>query len=210
MPYDFKKEKLYRAGDRPEIVTVPPANYIAVRGRGDPNTIDGAYQRALAVLYALAYTLKTSPRKGKAIPGFFDYVVPPLEGFWWQEGVDGADYGRKADFHWISILRLPAFVTEADFAWAVEGAARRKKLDCSAAELLTVEEGLCVQMLHTGPFETEPETVKVMDAFLAEHGYVNDFTDRRLHHEIYLSDARKTTPDRWRTILRHPVRKISS
>ena len=193
MPYDFKKETLYRAGDRPEIVTVPPANYVAVRGRGDPNTTDGAYQRALAVLYALAYTLKTSPRKGKAIPGFFDYVVPPLEGFWRQEGVDGADYGRKADF-----------------AWAVEGAARRKKLDCSAAELLTVEEELCVQMLHTGPFETEPETVKVMDAFLAEHGYVNDLTDRRLHHEIYLSDARKTTPDRWRTILRHPVRKISS
>ena len=157
----------------------------------------------------MAYTLKTSPRRGRAIPGFFDYVVPPLEGFWRQEGVDGADYGRKADFHWISVLRLPAFVTEADFAWAAEDAARRKKLDCSAAELLAVEEGLCVQMLHTGPFETEPETVKVMDAFLAEHGYVNDLTDRRLHHEIYLSDARKTTPDRWRTILRHPVRKIS-
>ena len=144
-----------------------------------------------------------------AIPSYFDYVVPPLEGFWWQEGVDGADYGRKADFHWISVLRLPVFVTEADFAWAVEDAARRKKLDCSAAELLAVEEGLCVQMLHTGPFETEPETVNVMDAFLAENGYVNDLTDRRLHHEIYLSDARKTTPDRWRTILRHPVRKIS-
>ena len=145
------------------------------------------------MLYALAYTLKTSPRRGRAIPGFFDYVVPPLEGFWWQEGVDGADYGRKADF-----------------AWAAEDAARRKKLDCSAAELLAVEEGLCVQMLHTGPFETEPETVDVMDAFLAENGYVNDLTDRRPHHEIYLSDARKTTPDRWRTILRHPVRKISS
>ena len=161
------------------------------------------------MLYALAYTLKTSPRRGRAIPGFFDYVVPPLEGFWWQEGVDGADYGRKADFHWISVLRLPAFVMAADFAWAVEDAACRKKLDCSAAELLTVEEGLCVQMLHTGPFETEPETVNVMDAFLAENGYVNDLTDRRLHHEIYLSDARKITPDRWRTILRHPIRKIS-
>ena len=144
MPYDFKKEKLYRAGDGPEIVTVPPANYAAFRGQGDPNMPDGAYQRALTVLYVVAYTLKTSPKKGRFIPGFFDYVVPPLEGFWWQEGVDGAAYGRKDDFHWISALRLPDFVTEGDFAWAVEDAARRKKLDCSAAELLTVEEGLCV------------------------------------------------------------------
>ena len=127
MPYDFKKEKLHRAGDRPEIVTVPPANYIAVRGRGDPNTIDGAYQRALAVLYALAYTLKTSPRRGRAIPGFFDYVVPPLEGFWWQEGVDGFDYSDKSTFHWISVIRLPDFVTKGDFDWAVAEAARKKK-----------------------------------------------------------------------------------
>ena len=208
MPYDFKKETLYRAGDRPEIVTVPPANYVAVRGRGDPNTIDGAYQRALAVLYALAYTLKTSPRKGKAIPGFFDYVVPPLEGFWWQEGVDGADYGRKADFHWISVLRLPAFVTEADFAWAVEGAARRKKLDCSAAELLAVEEGLCVQMLHIGPYDDEPANVALMDAFIAARGYANDFSDARLHHEIYLSDTRRTAPEKLKTVIRHPIKKI--
>ena len=136
-------------------------------------------------------------------------MVPPLEGFWWQEGVDGADYGRKEDFCWISVLRLPDFVTEADFAWAVEDATCRKKQDCSAAELLTVDEGLCVQALHTGPFESEPETIAFMDRFLAENGYVTDITDHRLHHEIYLSDARKTTPDRWRTILRHPVRKIS-
>ena len=209
MPYDFKKEKLYRAGDRPEIVTVPPANYAAVRGKGDPNTPDGAYQQALAVLYTVAYTLKTSLKKGRTISGFFDYVVPPLEGFWWQEGVDGADYGRKEDFCWISVLRLPDFVTEADFAWAVEDATCRKKQDCSAAELLTVDEGLCVQALHTGPFESEPETIAFMDRFLAKNGYVTDITDHRLHHEIYRSDARKTTPDRWRTILRHPVRKIS-
>lgn len=211
MAFDFKKEyrEFYLPKGEPEIVTVPKANYIAIRGKGDPNEEGGAYQKAIGVLYAVSYTLKMSCKTDHRIEGFFDYVVPPLEGFWWQEGVDGADYGRKADFHWISILRLPDFVTEADFAWAAEDTARRKKLDCSAAELLAVEEGLCVQMLHTGPFETEPETVRVMDAFLVENGYVNDLTDRRLHHEIYLSDARKTAPDRWQTILRHPVRKIS-
>ena len=211
MAFDYKKEykEFYLPKKKPELVEVPPMNYIAVRGTGDPNQEDGDYKKAIGLLYAIAFTIRMSKRSGHRIDGYFDYVVPPLEGFWWQEGVDGADYGRKADFHWISVLRLPAFVTEADFAWAAEDAARRKKLDCSAAELLAVEEGLCVQMLHTGPFETEPETVNVMDAFLAENGYVNDLTDRRLHHEIYLSDARKITPDRWRTFLRHPIRKIS-
>lgn len=211
MAFDYKKEykEFYLPKAQPQLVTVPPMNYIAVRGQGDPNEEGGAYKAAIGLLYGVAFTIKMSKHGDHRIDGYFDYVVPPLEGFWWQEGVDGADYGRKADFHWISVLRLPAFVTEADFAWAAEDAARRKKLDCSAAELLAVEEGLCVQMLHTGPFETEPETVNVMDAFLAENGYVNDLTDRRLHHEIYLSDARKITPDRWRTILRHPIRKIS-
>ena len=211
MAFDFKKEyrEFYLPKEKPEIVCVPAANYVAVRGMGDPNEEGGAYKAAVGVLYAVAYTIKMSKMGDHRMDGYYDFVVPPLEGFWWQEGVDGADYGRKADFHWISVLRLPAFVTKEDFAWAVEDVTRRKKLDCSAAELLAVEEGLCVQMLHMGPFETEPETVNAMDAFLAENGYVNDLTDRRLHHEIYLSDARKTTPDRWRTILRHPVRKIS-
>lgn len=211
MAFDYKKEykEFYLPRKKPGIVNVPEMRFLAVRGRGDPNQEDGEYKAAMSLLYGVAFTIKMSKLGDHRIEGYFDYVVPPLEGFWWQEGVDGADYGRKADFHWISVLRLPAFVTEADFAWAAEDAARRKKLDCSAAELLAVEEGLCVQMLHTGPFETEPETVNVMDAFLAENGYVNDLTDRRLHHEIYLSDARKITPDRWRTILRHPIRKIS-
>ena len=208
MPYDFKKEKLYRAGDRPEIVTVPPANYVAVRGRGDPNTTDGAYQRALAVLYALAYTLKTSPRKGMAIPGFFDYVVPPLEGFWWQEGVEGFDYTRKEQFHWISVIRLPDFVSRADFDWAVAEATEKKKQDFSQVEFITVEEGLCVQMLHIGPYDDEPANVALMDAFIAERGYANDFSDTRLHHEIYLSDVRRTAPEKLKTVIRHPIKKI--
>ena len=208
MPYDFKKEKLYRAGDSPEIVTVPPANYVAVRGRGDPNTIDGAYQRALVVLYALAYTLKTSPRKGKAIPGFFDYVVPPLEGFWWQEGVEGFDYTSKELFHWISVIRLPDFVSRADFDWAVAEATAKKKQDFSQVEFITVEEGLCVQMLHIGPYDDEPANVALMDAFIAARGYANDFSDARLHHEIYLSDTRRTAPEKLKTVIRHPIKKI--
>lgn len=211
MAYDFKKElkTLYTAG-APQIVTVPKANYIAVRGNGNPNDAGGSYQQAISVLYAVAYTLKMSHKSDYKIAGFFEYVVPPLEGFWWQENADGADYANYSDksaFHWISILRLPDFVTPADFAWAVETTAKKKKLDCSTAEFFTVEEGLCVQCLHVGPFDNEDATIAVMDAFLQENGYVNDIGNGRLHHEIYLSDARKVAPEKYRTIVRHPIKK---
>ena len=209
MPFDFKKEykEFYMPKNAPEIVTVPQANYIAVRGQGDPNTEGGAYQKAIGVLYALAYTLKMSYKTDHRIEGFFDYVVPPLEGFWWQDGVDGIDYGNKDAFRWISVIRLPDFVTKADFDWAVETATKKKKLDCSAAEFLTIDEGLCVQIMHRGPFDDEPTSIALMDACLAENGYENDFSDTRLHHEIYLSDARKTAPEQWKTVIRHPIRK---
>ena len=209
MAFDFKKEykEFYLPPNRPQIVTVPKANYIAVRGRGDPNEPDGAYQRAIGTLYTLTYTLKMSYKTDHRIDGFFEYVVPPLEGFWWQEGVDGVDYGNKAGFRWISVIRLPDFVRQADFDWAVETAAKKKKLDCSAAEFLTVEEGLCVQCMHLGPFDSEPETVAGMDEFLAQNGYENDFSPARRHHEIYLSDARKVEPEKWKTVIRHPIRK---
>lgn len=209
MAFDFKKEykEFYQPANRPEIVTVPRARYIAVRGRGDPNEEGGAYQAAIGVLYAVAYTLKMSYKTDHRIEGFYEYVVPPLEGFWRQEGVTGVDYADKAAFSWISVIRLPDFVTEEDFRWAVETAARKKKLDCSAAEFLTVEEGLCVQILHQGPFDDEPATVAIMDRYLAERGYVNDFSDERQHHEIYLSDARKVEPAKWKTVIRHPIRK---
>ena len=190
----------------PEIVTVPKANYIAVRGMGDPNQEGGAYQSAVSILYAVAYTLKMSYKTDYRIEGFFEYVVPPLEGFWWQEGVDGIDYGDKSTFHWISVIRLPEFVTKKDFDWAVEEAARKKKLDCSLAEFLTIEEGLCVQIMHIGPFDNEPSTVALMDQYIAENGYANDMNENRLHHEIYLSDARKAAPEKWKTIIRHPIR----
>ena len=209
MAFDFKKEyrEFYMPKNKPEVVTVPRANYIAVRGEGDPNEAGGAYQAAIGVLYSVAYTLKMSYKTDHRIEGFFEYVVPPLEGFWWQDGIAGVDYSKKSAFHWISVIRLPDFVTEADLAWAVDTASRKKHLDCSSAEFLTIDEGLCVQILHIGPYDDEPATVAVMDAFLAENGYVNDLSATRLHHEIYLSDARKTAPEKLKTVIRHPIRK---
>ena len=209
MAFDFKKEykALYMPKNRPDIVTVPKANYIAVRGQGDPNEADGQYQRSIGVLYAVAYTLKMSHKTEHKIEGFFEYVVPPLEGFWWQDGVERVDYTDKSTFHWISVLRLPDFVTKADFDWAVETAEKKKKLDCSSAEFMTIEEGLCVQMMHIGSYDDEPETVAAMDAFLEEQGYVNDLSDTRRHHEIYLSDARKVAPEKRKTVIRHPIKK---
>lgn len=209
MAFDFKKEykEFYLPKNKPEIVTVPRANFIAVRGQGDPNAEGGAYQQAIGVLYALAYTLKMSYKTDYRIQGFYDYVVPPLEGFWRQEGVEGIDYGNKAAFQWTSVIRLPDFVTEKDFVWAVETAEKKKKLDCSAAAFLTVDEGLCVQILHLGPFDEEPASVALMDAYIRERGYVNDLSEQRQHHEIYLSDARKVEPARWKTVIRHPIRK---
>ena len=209
MAFDFKKEykEFYLPKERPEIVTVPRANYAAVRGQGDPNAPDGAYQQAIAVLYAVAYTIKMSKKGDHRIDGYYDFVVPPLEGFWWQDEIDGVDYSNKAGFQWYAVIRLPDFVTGADFAWAVAEAGRKKRLDCSGAEFLTVDEGLCVQILHVGPFDDEPRSVALMDEHIRQQGYENDFSATRLHHEIYLSDARKAAPEKWRTVIRHPIRK---
>ena len=210
MAFDFKKEyrALYMPKVKPEIVTVPAVNYIAVRGKGDPNEEGGAYQQAIGVLYAVAYTLKMSYKTDHRIEGFFDYVVPPLEGFWYQDGVDGIDYSDKSTFCWISVIRLPEFVTKRDFDWACETASKKKKLDCSKVEFLTIHEGLCVQIMHIGAFDDEPATVAIMDRFIRENGYENDFSDDRLHHEIYLTDARKVEPQKWKTVIRHPIRKV--
>lgn len=210
MAFDFKKEykEFYMPKKQPEIVEVPKANYIAVRGTGDPNEEGGAYKQAIGVLYAVAYTLKMSYKTEHKIAGFFEYVVPPLEGFWWQEGVDGINYADKAAFKWISVIRLPDFITREDFDWAVETASKKKKLDCSSAEFLTIEEGLCVQIMHIGSFDSEPESAALMDKYLAENGYANDLSESRLHHEIYLSDVRKSAPEKWKTVIRHPIKKI--
>ena len=210
MPFDFKKEykEFYMPKNRPAIVNVPEINYIAVRGKGDPNEENGAYQKAIGVLYAVAYTLKMSYKTDYKIKGFYEYVVPPLEGFWWQDNVDGIDYSDKSTFNWISVIRLPDFVTKDDFSWAVETASKKKKINCSSAEFFTVTEGLCVQIMHNGPFDNEPETVAIMDKYLIESGYMNDMSEKRLHHEIYMSDARKIAPEKWKTVIRHPIKKI--
>lgn len=209
MAFDFKKEykEFYLPKGKPEIIQVPPMNYIAVRGAGDPNSPGGAYQQAMQILYSVAYTLKMSYKTDYKISGFFEYVVPPLEGFWWQANGEGIDYSRKENFRWISVIRLPDFVTEKDFRWAEETASRKKGFDCSGAEFLTVDEGLCVQCMHLGAFDNEPATVAKMDAYLEENGYENDFSGHRLHHEIYMSDARRVAPEKLKTVIRHPIRK---
>ena len=209
MPFDFKKEykEFYLPKNKPQIVNVPKANYIAIRGQGNPNEEGGAYQWAIGILYAVAYTLKMSYKTDYKIDGFYEYVVPPLEGFWWQDGICGVDYSKKDEFNWISIIRLPDFITRENFDWAVKTASENKKIDCSKAEFLTIEEGLCVQIMHIGSFDDELASLEKMDKYLEENGYEKDFSDTRLHHEIYLSDPRKSTPDKQKTVIRHPVKK---
>ena len=212
--------------NKPEIVKIPPMNYVAVRGKGNPNVEGGDYQQAISILYAVAYTLKMSYKTDYKIEGFFEYVVPPLEGFWWQgeqhpvdaemrtdragrrENIKGIDYSNKDTFNWISVIRLPDFITEKDFAWAVQTATKKKKIDCSLAEFLTIDEGLCVQIMHQGSFDSEPATVALLEDYLKEQGYENDINEQRLHHEIYMSDARKVAPEKWKTVIRHPIKKV--
>ena len=209
MAFDYKKEykEFYMPKNKPGIVEVPPMNYIAVRGKGNPNVEDGEYKEAIGLLYAVAFTIKMSKKGGHQMDGYFDYVVPPLEGFWWQEGIRGIDYTRKEDFHFISIIRLPDFVTKEEFDWAIEEATKKKKQDFSKVELLTYDEELCVQCMHIGPYDNEPETVEMMHEFMTQQGYELDITDQRFHHEIYLSDARRVAPEKWKTVIRHPVKK---
>lgn len=190
----------------PGIIEVPLITYVAVRGSGDPNEESGAYQQAIAVLYAISYTIKMSKKGARQIDGYVDFVVPPLEGFWWQEGIEGADYAHKETFNWTAVIRLPDFVTHEVFDWAVQEATKKKKIDCSIAEYLQVDEGLCVQCLHVGSYDDEPATVEAMDAFARERGYVIDLSQDRRHHEIYLSDARKVAPEKLKTIIRHPIK----
>ncbi len=209
MAFDFKKEykEFYIPSSRPAIITVPAFNFIAVRGNGNPNDPDGEYSKALNMLYGIAYTIKMSKKSDYRIDGYFDYVVPPLEGFWWQDGTEGVDYAHKENFRWISVIRLPDFVTKKDFDWAVAEAIRKKKADFSKVEFLTMEEGLCVQCMHTGSYDSEPATVQLMHKYAQDQGYELDFSEKRLHHEIYLSDPRKVDPDKNKTVIRHPVRK---
>ena len=209
MAFDFKKEykEFYMPSAKPALVTLPPMNYLAVRGRGDPNTEGGEYQNSIPLLYGMAYTLKMSYKTDHRIKGFFEYVVPPLEGFWWQEGTAGMDYSRKDELLFLSLIRLPDFVSVADFEWARSEAARKKKMDFSPVEFLRYEEGCCVQCMHLGSYDTEPATIAAMHAFAAAQGYEPDITETRYHHEIYLSDPRKTAAEKLKTVVRHPIKE---
>lgn len=209
MPFDYKKEykEFYLPPKTPSIALIPTMNYIAVRGKGNPNDKNGEYPAALSMLYSIAFTIKMSYKGSHKIDGYFEYVVPPLEGFWQQYGIDGIDYSRKEDFSWISVIRLPDFVTRDEFGWAVSEASEKKSIDLSKAEFLPVDEGMCVQCMHIGPYDSEPATVAAMHKFAEENGFLPDITDNRLHHEIYLSDPRKCAPERLRTVIRHPIKK---
>ena len=210
MAFDYKKEykEFYLPSKTPGIVTVPAMNFLAVRGRGDPNEEGGAYKQALELLYGVAFTIKMSRLGKHRLDGYFDYVVPPLEGLWWQEGTQGVDYTRKAEFRWISLIRLPEFVTEEAFRWALREASEKKQRDFSQVEFFPWEEGLCVQCMHMGPYDDEPATVAAMEEYAREQGYELDFSPGRFHHEIYLSDARRTKPERLKTVIRQPVRRM--
>lgn len=211
MAFDYKKEykDIYLPPKKPMLIDVPPINYVAVRGQGDPNEEGGAYQHALQLLYGLSFTIKMAPKTGHDIEGYFPYVVPPLEGFWWLEGGSAVfDPAWKSEFNWISCIRLPDFATPEVLEWAKEEAARKKKADFSAAEFLTMKEGLCVQCMHVGSYDCEPATIDAMHRFAEEQGCVIDLTDRRLHHEIYLSDPRRTAPEKLKTVIRLPVKRI--
>ena len=209
MAFDYKKEykEFYLPKAIPEIVTIPKMNFVAVRGHGDPNLEDGEYKASIGLLYGIAFTIKMSKKGDHQIAGYFDYVVPPLEGFWWQNGVTGIDYAHKEDFQWVSLIRLPEFVTRDDFEWAISEATAKKKQNFSKVEFFTYDEGLCVQCMHIGAYDDEPETMEVMHRYMEEQGYVLDITDQRYHHEIYLSDARRVAPEKLKTVIRHPIKK---
>ena len=209
MVFDFKKEykELYKPKDKPSIINVEKANFIAVRGVGDPNSENSEYKQSISLLYPIAYAIKMSKKGDYKIDGYFDFVVPPLEGFWWQEGIKGVDYANKDSFNFISLIRMPDFVTKEVFEWAIEEMTRKKKEDFSKVEFFTYDEGLCVQCMHIGPYDNEPITVEAMHEYMIEQGYELDITDERFHHEVYISDVRKTSPEKLKTVLRHPIKK---
>lgn len=208
MAFDYKKEykEFYMPKNKPGIIEIPQMNYIAVRGKGNPNDEAGEYKQSIGLLYAIAFTIKMSYKGTHKIDGYFEYVVPPLEGFWWQDGITGIDYNKKEEMNFISIIRLPEFVTEDEFKWAVEEAAKKKKQDFSKVEFLTYNEGLCVQCMHIGSYDNEPATIELMNNYAQENGYETEITDKRFHHEIYLSDPRRCDVSKLKTVIRHPIK----
>ena len=211
MAFDFKKEykAFYLPKAQPSIITVPKMNYIAVRGHGDPNAEAGEYKQSIGLLYAIAFTIKMSKKGTHKLKGYFDFVVPPLEGFWWQNGRnESIDYRDKSSLNFISTIRLPEFVTKEEFDWAISEATSKKKRDFSKVEYFTYDEGECVQCMHVGPYDDEPVTVSSMHSYMDAHGYQLDLQNPRYHHEIYLNDPRKCKPENLKTVIRHPIKKL--
>ena len=210
MAFDYKKEykEFYMPKNKPSIVEIPKMNYIAVRGQGNPNDENGDYKNSIGLLYAIAFTIKMSYKGPYKIDGYFEYVVPPLEGFWWQDGIKGMDYNKKDDLNFISIIKLPDFVTKKDFDWAILEATKKKNQDFSKVEFLTYDESTCVQCMHIGSYDDEPQTVELMHKYMKDNGYELDITDTRYHHEIYLSDPRRCDVSKLKTVIRHPIKKI--
>ena len=208
MAFDYKKEykEFYHPAARPQIVAVPPMNFVAVRGKGNPNAEEGEYKRSIELLYGIAYTIKMSKKGDHRIEGYFDYVVPPLEGLWWTSD-SSFDYSDKESLNFISMIRLPEFVQRSDFDWAVAEASRKKKVDFSQVEFFTYNEGLCVQCMHIGSYDDEPATIAAMHTYAEAQGYAMDLNGIRRHHEIYLSDPRKTAPNKCKTVIRLPIIK---
>lgn len=209
MAFDYKKEykEFYMPKNKPNIIEIPKMNYIAVRGKGNPNEENSEYKQTIGLLYSIAFTIKMSYKTSHKIEGYFQYVVPPLEGFWWQDGIDGLDYNKKEDMEFISMIRLPDFVTKEEFDWAISEAKNKKKQDFSKVEYLIYDEGLCVQCMHIGSYDNEPATIEMMKSYAEENGYEIDITDSRFHHEIYLSDPRRCDVNKLKTVVRHPIRK---
>ena len=210
MAFDYKKEykEFYMPKNKPSIVTIPKMNYIAVRGSGNPNEEESEYKRSIGLLYAIAFTIKMSYKGSYKIDGYFSYVVPPLEGFWWQEkNKEGIDYSQKETMQFISVIRLPDFVTKRDFDWAIEEATKKKNIDFSKVEFLTYDEGLCIQCMHIGSYDDEPKTIETMHEYMEKNGYCLDMSENRRHHEIYLSDPRRCDESKLKTVIRHPIKK---
>lgn len=213
---DYKKEfpDLYLPKTKGMIIDIPPIPYIMVRGKGDPNEENGAYKQTMQILYGLSFTIKMSKKGTHIIEGYHDYVVPPLEGLWWMNDLDYIDFEHKEKFEWISMIRLPDYATKEVFDWAC-GELRKKhpEIDFSHTTYEVFEEGICAQIMHKGPYDEEPATIEKLHRFIEEEGYVVDVDSiattgqLRKHHELYLSDPRKSKPENLKTVIRLPIRK---
>lgn len=211
LDYKKKYKDLYLPKTKPSIVDVPEMTFVMVDGHGDPNT-SLAYKNALEVLYGISYAIKMSKMKGNEPEGYFEYVVPPLEGLWWLGDNDFpvTEITDKSKFNWVSMIRQPEFVTPEVFEGAKEVLLKKNPdVDLSTTRLARFTEGLCAQVMHIGPYDHEAETIRRLTDFINESDHITDIHKERRHHEIYLGDPRKTAPEKLKTVIRHPIRKLS-